>query len=279
MTDKHYQQITDFVWDIGNAAASHRDHSLYKWLDTLAVTYHNKYENLNYDFKTNGEFNLIKNLSDKFKVDYIIDVGANVGEYTSDAQSISGAEVYSFEPVVETYSELVSNVHKNSKVNTYNLALGDTTGVIDINIHSNSSVSSILDLRPGQTKVSQIEISRGDVFFKNIFQENKFYFLKIDTEGFESKVLSGFGSYLKFIDVIQFEYGKAALCSKYHLLDYYNDYNKDFLIGKIFPNKIEFIEYYSWSLDDHIGPNYVMVNRNRQDIIESLTKNYSNIGS
>ena len=46
MTDKHYQQITDFVWDIGNAAASHRDHPLYKWLYTLAVTYHNKYENL-----------------------------------------------------------------------------------------------------------------------------------------------------------------------------------------------------------------------------------------
>jgi len=272
MTDKHYQQITNFVWDIGNLAASNRDHPLYRWLDTLAVTYHNKYHNLNYDFETNGEFNLIKNLSNKFKIDFIIDVGANVGEYTAHVQDITGAEIYSFEPVVETYAELVSNVHSNLKIKTYNLALGDTTGVIDINIHSDNGISSILDLRPSQTNVTQIEVSRGDVFFKNTLQKNKFYFLKIDTEGFESNVLSGFGSSLKFIDVIQFEYGKASLFSKYHLIDYYNDYNKDFLIGKIFPNKIEFIERYHWNLDDHIGPNYVMINRNRQDIIEGLKK-------
>ena len=272
MIDVDYQQFIDFAWELGNTGASKRDHSLYKLLDDISVTYHNKYENLNYDFHTNGEYNLLRNLSNRFTIDLIIDVGANIGEYTSLAQGISGSEIYSFEPVIETHSKLVSNVYSNSKIKTYNLALGDTTGVIDINTHSDNTVSSILDLRPNETKTSKIKITRGDDFFKDILQENKLYFLKIDTEGFESNVLSGFGEYLKFIDVIQFEYGKASLISKYHLIDYYNDYNKDFLIGKIYPNKIEFKENYHWGLDDHIGPNYVMINRNRQDIIEGLKK-------
>ena len=270
MIDPHYQRISDFVWDLGNIGASNRDHSLYQFLDSLALTYHKKYENLNYDFYTNGEYNLLKKLSSKFKIDTIIDVGANIGEYTCLAQKITDTEIYSFEPVAETYSQLVEKVSDVSKIKTYNLALGDFIGETFINVHDDNTISSMLNLRPNETELAKIKITRGDVFFKDIFEKNKLYFLKIDTEGFESNVLSGFGHYLKFIDVIQFEYGKASLTSKYHLIDFYNDYNKDFLIGKIYPNKIEFHQNYHWGLDDHIGPNYVMINRKRDDIIGNI---------
>jgi len=72
-------------------------------------------------------------------------------------------------------------------------------------------------------------------------------------------------------NVIQFEYGKANLFSKYFLHDYFNDYFKEFYIGKLYPRGVFFYQEYNWDLDDLIGPNFVMVNRQRSDLMHLLS--------
>ena len=264
----------NLAWDLGNLGASshgNRKSDFYRWVDSVATIYHKKYENLNYDFKTNGECNLLKALSEDHKIDYIIDVGANVGEYSIAAQEITGAHVYSFEPVPDTYSQLVYNIGKyNTEIESYNMALGDVNDKMNINVHNDHTMSSILDLRPTSTDPCEIQVCRGDDILKDKFDKDKLILLKVDTEGYESKVLTGFGDILECIDIIQFEYGKASIFSKYNLHDYYRDYNDRYMIGKIFPTHIEFNEGYFGDLDDLIGPNYIMVNRNRGDLIESI---------
>ena len=81
---------------------------------------------------------------------------------------------------------------------------------------------------------------------KNNYIPNEISLLKIDTEGYESEVLKGFRRIISRINVIQFEYGKANLFSKYFLKDYFNDYYNDFYIGKLYPNGVDFYEKYEW---------------------------------
>ena len=43
-----------------------------------------------------------------------------------------------------------------------------------------------------------------------------------------------------------------------------------FIFGKLYPNGVDFYEKYEWDLEDFIGPNFVMVNRCREDLYDLL---------
>ena len=121
------------------------------------------------------------------------------------------------------------------------------------------------------SKYVAVKIITGYEFLKNNYDLGQISLLKIDTEGYESEVLKGFRQIISRIDVIQFEYGKANLLSKYVLKDYFNDYSNEFFIGKLYPNGVYFYKKYKWDLDDFIGPNFVMVKRSRKDLYDLLS--------
>ena len=94
-------------------------------------------------------------------------------------------------------------------------------------------------------------------------------FLKLDVEGAENRVLQGFANALqdRLIDVIQFEYGRANIISKFLLYDFYVLFQKyGYKVGKIYPNYVDFREY---SSDDEnfLGPNYLAV---REELVNHL---------
>ena len=82
----------------------------------LAKRYIKYYENFSYNFKKNGEEQLLQKLSD-FNLKVVFDVRANIGEWTKIASKfIPKADLHCFEMVPETFSTLSKNLNK-SKAN------------------------------------------------------------------------------------------------------------------------------------------------------------------
>ena len=251
----------------------HRSNKFLKKLDKFATIYHSLYENLNYDCKNNGELFLLNKLNNSNNLNYIFDVGANIGSYSLLARQINKkCQIFAFEPVPETYETLRKNV-SNKNINTYNIALGSHINEKKMLVTKDSKLSTLLDntnlIHKDENHYVSVQISTGNEFLKTN-NLNEISLLKIDTEGYESEVLKGFSQIISRINVIQFEYGKANLFAKYFLQDYFNDYSNQYYIGKLYPNGVNFHEKYKWDLDDLIGPNFIMVKKSRKDLYDLL---------
>lgn len=97
--------------------------------------------------------------------------------------------------------------------------------------------------------------------------------LKLDVEGAESTVLKGFSRMLEEarIAAVQFEYNFAAIRSHFLLSDFYDLFEPaGFVVGKIFPDAVEFRAYDIYRDEDFLGPNYLAVRRDRRDLIGAL---------
>ena len=248
---------------------------IFKFFNKLSIIFHECYENKNYDINTNGEKFLLKKLSKSNNLNYIFDIGANKGDYSILSRQISSeAKIYAFEPVYDTFKYLVSNT-KNKGIIAHNFAFGNKVGVSTINLYEKDTLSSMISFQNDYLKKDfksiEIYVKTGNSFLNDNLEIYEISLLKIDTEGFENKVLNGFNKFFRKINVIQFEYGLANLSSKYFLFDYFKDYSSQFKIGKLYPNGVIFYDEYEVRLENFIGPNLIMVRKDRQDIIKLLS--------
>jgi len=136
------------------------------------------------------------------KIDTVIDVGANVGQFGIDLRNAGfNGKIISFEPIKKYYDVLRQTAIKSEPWCAYNLGLGDEVSQRNIFIAGNAGLSSSFlqmnDLHsenfPTAAFVSQEEtsISTLDIQLKNLAIMPRGILLKIDTQGFESKVLEG----------------------------------------------------------------------------------------
>ncbi|MEN8248479.1 MAG: FkbM family methyltransferase [Bacteroidota bacterium] len=234
------------------------------------------YENRNHDINSNGEIPVIQKIS-KLNPSVIIDGGANIGNYSLTLnQYAPQATIYAFEPVVSTYDKLKNNVNEFKNIIPVNKGLFSENCTKEINIFKSHTHSSIYDIKgvPYQTTDTQtIELIRGDDFV-NENDITEIDFVKLDLEGAEYDAIIGFENLLKGknIKAIQFEYGYINITSKKLLLDFYtllNDYG--YSIGKIFPKIVEFRDY-EFKYEDFIGPNFIAVNNEEEELINTLRK-------
>ena len=85
--------------------------------------------------------------------------------------------------------------------------------------------------------------------------------LKIDVEGAEPSVLSGFGDGIhpNKTPVVQFEYGRVNIENKFLLRDSYIYFReRGYLVGKLLQEGVRTREYSAWD-EDFLGPNYVAI--------------------
>jgi FkbM family methyltransferase len=144
----------------------------------------------------------------------VIDVGANIGQSALEFHKIfPDAKIYSFEPLHDCFMQMNANLKKVPNFRSFNLALGDKKEKRNIH-HSEYSPSSSLR-KMAKLHKEVYPKSAGDTLetidvdtFDNVAQgldleEN--IFLKIDTQGYEDRVINGARNTLSRIKVVIIE--------------------------------------------------------------------------
>jgi len=147
------------------------------------------FENEELDFL----FEFLTPLNAIFKKSVAFDIGANIGNH-SVYFSKYFKSIQAFEPNTFTYDLLSFNLKWTKNVTPHNFGFGNTKGILtlveDITNYGGSSI--VMD----NTKTSdsiEVQIERLDDFSF----EGELSFIKIDVEGFESKVIQGAKAMLK----------------------------------------------------------------------------------
>jgi FkbM family methyltransferase len=145
----------------------------------------------------------------------VLDVGANTGQYSLGLRKAGfKGRILSFEPVSAAYQELKTRALNDRNWQTFNFALGETDGYSSIHISGHSPSSSILpmtllhiDASPGSEYLSEekIEVKTLDSIYDTLGLKGENIFLKVDTQGYEKKVLDGALKSLSLIKGLQLE--------------------------------------------------------------------------
>ena len=196
---------------------------LYNWINQL-------FHKAGYDlrrFPTSNFRLLLKYLKDN-NITNCFDVGANIGQYGKYFRS-SGfkGNIYSFEPQTKAFEILQKNASGDSQWKTFNTGLGNFNGKSVINISKNSFSSSILNINELSIKIASeteyiskedIEVKRLDSFLNEINFQSRL-FLKMDAQGFESKILEGAEGCFNNIYALQVESSCIPLYKEEMLFD------------------------------------------------------------
>jgi len=163
-----------------------------------------------------------------FKIDLVLDVGANIGQFSSDLRE-SGykGNIISFEPLSEAYSFLQKKAASDTRWIVHpRCAVGAHICEIEINIAGNSVSSSILSMLDNHISASpdseyigkeSVPLVTIDSVLPDIIKNNNNLFLKIDTQGFENEVLNGAKNVMPQIRGILLELSLVQLYEGQHL--------------------------------------------------------------
>ncbi|HVU06284.1 MAG TPA: FkbM family methyltransferase [Candidatus Paceibacterota bacterium] len=166
----------------------------------------------------------------------VLDIGANTGQFAEEIRSVlPDAFIYSFEPLKDCYDELVASRAGDPRFQAFNCALGDRNAATDINRSSYSASSSLLkmaqlhkDLYPHTKGESTEAISvrrLDDIPEMRSARTEKNILVKMDTQGYEDKVILGGAEFLKSANAlivetsfVPFYEGQALFADIYKLL-------------------------------------------------------------
>lgn len=162
--------------------------------------------------------NLEKRISllNKYKINLVIDVGADIGQYSKLLLKLGyKGKIVSFEPILKSYQKLEQSAKNYPNWQTLNYALGDKEGDSFINVASNEGrSSSIRKMQKNHEEAApnsiishqeKITIKRLDDLYKSFFKTNDRVFMKIDTQGFEWNVLNGGAKFCDYVLGLQVE--------------------------------------------------------------------------
>lgn len=177
----------------------------------------------------------------------VIDIGANIGEYTLFAASFISPnnKVWAFEPVQKMYSTLIKNIqlnpHLQDKIIPIKIGLSNQSSIVPIFDENNTSNEGLFSIHSKNfshpQKIEDIELNTLDNAVIQ-HQISNIGFIKIDVEGNELFVLQGAKETIqKYKPFLMIECSEknfnAAGYTAQTLLEYLNQFNyKFFLIKK-----------------------------------------------
>ncbi|HJQ10149.1 MAG TPA: FkbM family methyltransferase [Gemmatimonadaceae bacterium] len=225
----------------------------------------------NSDPATNGEYIVLDSLRRRWNSagvrPVIFDVGANVGNWSSKAVTglKRGADVYAFEPSLETFRILSAK----SFIKSFNYALGDRASRARLYVSEESGTAETNTLHKRRAEAfglkqrvgDEVEVKRGDDVAQSLGISH-IDLTKIDTEGNEVAVLRGFSEMLarKEIDYVQFEYGGTWADSRTLLMDAFDLLLPlGYRLAKIHPAAIQVFERYDQGQETFTFANYLAI--------------------
>ena len=213
----------------------------------------------------------------------IIDIGANIGNYTSSLlDKFPYAQIYSIEPASEAFKKLQENIGFERRVNLLNLAIGKFDGVCKL--YSDSGASGLASLTKRDLSfldisfelIEEISIAKLDTLTQEL--GIKADVVKIDVEGHELDVLEGGKKTFNNVTVLQFEFGGANLSSRTQFRDFWNLLTAEgFSIFRITKKGILEIDRYTESLETYRTTNYIAVkNPKKRKNLSKLIRRHGN---
>jgi len=121
--------------------------------------------------------------------DLFVDVGANVGSYTLLACAARGARGYAFEPVPSTYRRLIDNLRINDlmdRVTALNAGASHQEGELTFTTGENCT-NHVL----GAGEQASAAVTVRTLPLDSVLKDESPSLIKIDVEGFETRVLEG----------------------------------------------------------------------------------------
>ena len=173
----------------------------------------------------NGEYLVINHIAPF--CNSFFDVGANKGEWTAHILNNTSA-FYLYEPGTIAFNMCATRFKSHQNVSLNNFALSDNKGKIEFYEQDNAGeMSSALEKwANGPCKIIEVDTTTIDAELSRL-KIDLLSFVKIDTEGFDLKVLKGATQAIinNKIGFIQFEYNQswlllgATLAEAYELLE------------------------------------------------------------
>ena len=160
-------------------------------------------------------------LLNHYKIDSILDVGANTGQYAKNIRAFGyTGRIVSFEPLSSVFTVLKKNAQRDPLWKVVNIALGEANDNRTINIAGNSRSSSLLPMLPIHLKYSphtkyigkeRAKMRTLDSIIGKYIRPNEKIFLKVDTQGYEKRVVDGAINSLNKIIGMQLELSLVSL--------------------------------------------------------------------
>lgn len=154
-------------------------------------------------------------------ISVVFDVGAGSGQYAQTMRALGyGGRLVSFEPLPGPYSLLRSASATDPDWTAVNVALGETAGEAVMHVSRNCQSSSVLDMLAaheeaeqdstyiGECRVPMTTLSR---MVSEHFEPADRLFIKIDTQGYEDKVIAGLGEDIGRVSGLQLEMSLVPL--------------------------------------------------------------------
>ncbi len=142
----------------------------------------------------------------------VIDAGANIGVFGTLAATIARqGNVYAFEPTRATFDVLKENLKPYPNAVAIQRALGNREGTTELLIESTSGEGNTLSesgMGGSYSCTEIVSVTTVDSFVRE-YDLPRVDFIKIDTEGFEGKILEGAAETIK-------QYHPALSLSAYH---------------------------------------------------------------
>ncbi|MGC9260974.1 MAG: FkbM family methyltransferase [Phycisphaerae bacterium] len=163
---------------------------------------------------------------DRMRIDLVVDVGANEGQFAGEVRSIYRGEIISFEPTSTAYAKLTKASSRDPLWKAMQLALGEQNTTASINVARFGTFSSFLktsaycDQHFGPDaagmKEETVAVRRLDEVLAEVVPSlpQRRPFLKLDTQGYDLHVLKGLGDKLGCFPALQCEISMIPLYEK-----------------------------------------------------------------
>ena len=158
----------------------------------------------------------LRSLLKTYQIDTVLDVGANIGQYAvmlrREAQF--QGDIFSFEPMEKEFIRLQEISGRDPHWRVFNYALGDKDSQMTINVAANSVSSSLLPTNKRMLEAAPeaaysgnqvVKVRTLDSAFGELGLSRRRVYLKIDAQGYESKILLGGEAALSEIAAVQLE--------------------------------------------------------------------------
>lgn len=163
-------------------------------------------------------------LIESLKVDLVVDVGANEGQYATELRSFGyTGRIVSIEPLTAPFEALARRAASDPNWVTIQSAVGAVDEELDMNVAANrgasSSLMTMLPLHESNAPEARIvgqervRVRRLDGLVPNEIANASRPFVKIDVQGFETRVLDGASGVLARIAGLQVELQLLTLYS------------------------------------------------------------------